>query len=1016
MTWMCRLRKRDRVTSARLAIALFLTSGTALRSATPTSVTLTATANPAQYGQLVTLTAALSSASATGKVTFYNGTTVLGIAQMNGGLASLFTIVLSSGTNSSWAYYSGDANYASSKSATISETVNTVGGFFQAATSVNAFGGAIVVGDFDGDGKPDLALGGASGGGVSVLLGNGDSTFRAPISSNVGTCFFPRSLVAGDFNGDGKLDLAVGESCSGLNILLGNGDGTFQPPVSYSTGEYIQAMAAADFNGDGKVDLAVSNDCGGIFCGGNVETMIFLGNGDGTFRSGATYSYAGAIVVGDFNGDGKADLAIANPNSSTSNLNVLLGNGDGTFQTGASYSGGGQSITTADFNGDGNLDLAVLGSNSTSQWTVSVLLGAGNGTFGALTSYPVGSNPESQFYTTVSMATADFNGDGKADLAAPNSNGINLLTGRGDGTFQPAVNYTIGVPGGFVVAAAFKEDGRADLAATPSSSDNTANLSLLINTAPTPDLTIAKAHVGNFTQGQNGATYTVTVSNVGSAATSGVVTMSDNLPGGLALAGISGAGWNCNATTVSCTRSDALAASASYSPITVAVSVAASAPTRVTNTATVSGGGETNSSNDAASDLTQINIVATSQTITFPAISDEVLGTPPFQLSATASSGLTVNFISNTNSVCTASGSTVALVAIGTCSITATQGGNASYAAATPVTRSFVVRYAQTITFGALSNVTLVSPPFSISATASSGLPVSFVSMTPSACAISANTVSLVAAGTCTITASQVGNASFAAAPPVMQSFTVIGPIINSAGVVPLYSTVSTIQPGEWVSIFGSNLAGSSATWNGNFPTSLGGTTVTIDGKLAYLWFVSPGQINLQVPDDPKAGSVPVVVTTQAGSFTSTVTLASIAPSFSLLDATHVAGIILRSNGSGAYGGGAYDIIGPTGNALGYSTVAARAGDTIELFGVGLGPTSPEVPPGQAFTGAAATTNPVQIMIDGKAVTPSFAGLSSAGLYQINLTIPAGVGVGDQTLAATESGVQTQSGVVISIQ
>jgi hypothetical protein len=106
----------------------------------------------------VTLTAAVPSPSATGKVTFYNDATVLGIAQVNGGLASLFTTMLPSGTNSLWAYYSGDANYASSKSAAILETVTVVGGFFQAATAVNGDGGAIVVGDFNGDGKPDLAL------------------------------------------------------------------------------------------------------------------------------------------------------------------------------------------------------------------------------------------------------------------------------------------------------------------------------------------------------------------------------------------------------------------------------------------------------------------------------------------------------------------------------------------------------------------------------------------------------------------------------------------------------------------------------------------------------------------------------------------------------------------------------------------------------------------------------------------------------------------------------------------
>jgi uncharacterized protein (TIGR03437 family) len=241
-------------------------------------------------------------------------------------------------------------------------------------------------------------------------------------------------------------------------------------------------------------------------------------------------------------------------------------------------------------------------------------------------------------------------------------------------------------------------------------------------------------------------------------------------------------------------------------------------------------------------------------------------------------------------------------------------------------------------------------------------------------------------------------------------------PSIFQNGIVPLDSAVGTIQPGEWVSIYGTNLASSTATWDGGFPTFLGDTFVTIDGKPAYLSFVSPTQINLQAPDDTATGSVPVVVTTTTGSFTSTVTLAQFAPSFFLLDSKHVAGIIPRSNGSGAYGGGSYDILGPTGNSLGYPTVAAKAGDVVELFAVGLGPTNPTVPAGEAFSGAAQTTNLVNLLINKVNVIPSFAGLSGAGLYQINLTVPAGLGTGDVTLVATVGGAQTPQNVVISLQ
>ncbi len=242
-------------------------------------------------------------------------------------------------------------------------------------------------------------------------------------------------------------------------------------------------------------------------------------------------------------------------------------------------------------------------------------------------------------------------------------------------------------------------------------------------------------------------------------------------------------------------------------------------------------------------------------------------------------------------------------------------------------------------------------------------------------------------------------------------------PTIATSGIVPIYSAVPTIQAGEWVSIFGTGFSGSATVWKGDFPTSLGGASVTIDGKPAYLWYVSPTQINLQVPDDSQTGTVSVAVKTANGTFTSTVTLAAAAPSFSLLDSRHVTGIILRGDGSGSYGGGTYDILGPTGSSLGYATVAAKPGDVVELFAVGLGTTNPTVPPGQAFTGSAPTVGAIQILINNVSVTPSFAGLSGAGLYQINLVIPPGLGTGDVSLlAVTTSGAQTQPGVVIALQ
>ena len=172
----------------------------------------------------------------------------------------------------------------------------------------------------------------------------------------------------------------------------------------------------------------------------------------------------------------------------------------------------------------------------------------------------------------------------------------------------------------------------------------------------------------------------------------------------------------------------------------------------------------------------------TPQTITFGALNTQSFGAAPFPLSATASSGLAVTFTSNTASVCTVSGSNVTLIATGTCAISATQPGNATFSAASPVTQTFVVNPgAQTITFAAIPAVTLPAPPFTLSASASSGLSVAFASTIPGTCTVSASVLTPLAAGTCSVTATQAGNTNYLAAPPVIQSFT-INPATGGGG------------------------------------------------------------------------------------------------------------------------------------------------------------------------------------------------------------------------------------------
>jgi uncharacterized protein (TIGR03437 family) len=328
----------------------------------------------------------------------------------------------------------------------------------------------------------------------------------------------------------------------------------------------------------------------------------------------------------------------------------------------------------------------------------------------------------------------------------------------------------------------------------------------------------------------------------------------------------------------------------------------------------------------------------------------------------------------------------------------------------------------QSISFPSLPDVALGAQPLVLSPAASSGLTVTLNSSTPAVCDFFNKTLSILTPGTCTLNSSQAGNDFYLAAPGVTRSFqvSVVGtaPVIAGRGASSLYSLSGIVQPGSWTSIQGGNLAPgamqatAAMLSTGAFPTSMLGVTVTMDGKPGFLLYVSPTLINVQVPDIPNANgrTINVTVTTPSGSYTSQAIVAAVSPSFSRLgDGRHVAGIILR-------GGTNYDILGPAGNSLGFSTVPAKAGDIVEIFGVGFGPTTPSIPAGQVYSGAAPTDNPVSLTIGGVTITPKFAGISSAGLYQFNVLIPSGLPSGDQPLTATMAGVQTPTGVVISLQ
>jgi hypothetical protein len=336
--------------------------------------------------------------------------------------------------------------------------------------------GAVVAGDFNGDGWADLVVANTTvnpggppppPGALTLLVNRRDGTFRATPPITLGAPV--ADLVAGDFNGDGKIDLAVSTSDSQQHpvvmVFLGNGNGSFQAPIVSPAGLGIGNMTVGDFNGDGKADLVGVN-------GPNSTVTVLLGNGNGTFGPATTYAVGtnpDALVVGDFNHDGKLDVAVADvgapPPGAPPAVSILLGNGNGTFAAASTLnyppgSGTPTSIAVGDFNGDGKLDL-VTPNNGPGPNSVFVFLGNGNGSFANPVGYGVGSNP-------VNVVVADVTGDGIPDLVVV-SNGsdtVSVLPGIGNGTFAPPLSYAVGDGPAAVAVADLNRDGQLDLAVT----------------------------------------------------------------------------------------------------------------------------------------------------------------------------------------------------------------------------------------------------------------------------------------------------------------------------------------------------------------------------------------------------------------------------------------------------------------------------------------------------------------------------------------------------------------------
>jgi len=758
---------------------------------------------------------------------------------------------------------------------------------------------AAAIGDFNRDGVPDLAIA-TSSNDLVILLGSGTGKFGPPALTTLNSGLYPNSLVVGDFNGDGIQDLATANlESNNVTVLLGNGSGGFTeaPASPFAVGPYPYSVVIGDFNGDGVQDLATANNAGDT-------VTVLLGDGDAGFTEapGSPFAVQGdapvSLLVGDFNGDGIQDLAIAD--FSSDDVTVLLGGAGGftavaagPFATGT----GPSALAIGDFNGDGIPDLATA---NVFDNDVTILLGDGRGAFKEASGSPfaAGVNP-------TSLAVADFNGDGIPDLITANNgnagpfNNVTVLLGNGAGGFTPVAG-NLPAPGSspdVIVAGDFNHDGIEDVA------------------------------VANF--GSND----LTVLLGGSASTVAVLS----------------------------TLSLSVAAGQSV-PLTLSVSDTHAAFSKPTGTATFSNGG------------TDLGVAVQSAS--------------PWRFIATS--------LNNGNHT-----------------FTATYSGDRRSAPSTSNTLTVAIGLeAQSIAFAPLNTITLPAPPFALSATATSGLPVSFMAINTDICTMTGTNVTPVAAGICAITATQAGNSQYAAATPVTQSFTIDPATSSPALPVPTgianaasasQATPEVVAPGTYVAIYGIGLAG---TGNPSaptlpLPTTLNGVQVSLGGSPLPLAYASGGQVNGLVPQNLAPGSsYPLVVATAtAQSLPAMLLVKGVQPGIYTLDTTGSGPGIIASAATGL---------------LINSANPAHAGDYLVVYCTGLGivagPNGEPAPP----DGAAAPVSPVYYTATGViatvgniGATVTFAGLTPgfAGLYQVNVRVPPGVTAGDSVpvvIAATD--------------
>ena len=818
---------------------------------------------------------------------------------------------------------------------------------------------AIAVLDFGG-GLLDLAVL-ANNGSVDIFNGLGPDGFElgAALSPAGNPLLTPAvAIVAADFNGDGFLDLVVAGGDHAQIWIHTSVNGGQPGPIFPATG--IHFLAAGDFNNDGAPDLIAL---------AGPSLAVLLNDGFGGFHppTVASYPTGGAspisAAVGDFNGDGNLDIAVVNEDNNT--LTVFLGDGLGGFSPLPGISARGKNpfaVVAGDFNGDGNLDLAIaLNTDS----TVAVLLGDGQGNF---TDAP-GSPFPAGVMGPYQLGMADFDGDGHPDLAvvgslSPKTANLMVLLGTGTGAFTPSgpfsaggtIAVTSGLPTGTSrnFATGYFNGGRPGMVFADFA-DN--NVSVLFSQKAPASIALAASPLNSVAAGQN-LTLTANLQQAGPvfAMPTGSVQFQDgstvlgsaNLLNGVATFQTSSLSAGAHSLKASYTGDIRFLQGVSNS---VAETVTGPAPAPAWTITKTHTGNFTQGQSGATYTITVSNTGNAPATAT---------GGAPVEVIDFLPAGLTAVSVQGTGWLCE-------LVIVGD--------------------------FEDCVRTGSLAAGTSF-PPLTLTVNVAANAPASVT-----------NTASVSGGGAPTASASDPTTITISAPP----SGPFISSILNGASFLPGFSQ------GSFLSIFGTHLSTTPRIWAGadfvgqNLPTQLDGVSVTIDGKPAYVSFISPNQLNVLAPADVAVGSVPVQVTFGGvASNAMNSTEAAFTPSlfmFSPLGQKYA--VAVRSDGA---------LLGPP-NLLGsaVATVPARPGDVILLYGTGFGPTNPAANLGTIVSGAPPTANTVTATIGGVPATVQYAGLVFAGDYQFNILVP-NVPAGDNLIVLKVGGLTTQINAFLAVQ